>query len=105
MRLSETFVLPNAEMVFHCKCASINGLGRPYASFLYSFARKEELRSSAIPLGQVLQQHGPNAAADLLIPGGKSRKQAFVGTGLPPFPLGVYIYIYAHIYNNQLVKC
>ena len=47
------------------------------------------LRSSAIPLGQVLQQHGPNAAADLLIPGGKSRKQAFVGTGLPPFPLGV----------------
>ena len=97
MRLSETFVLPNAEMVFNCKCASINGLGRPYASFLYSFARKEELRSSAIPLGQVLQQHGPNAAADLLIPGGKSRKQAFVGTGLPPFPLGVYIYIYMHI--------
>ena len=26
VRLSETFVLPNAEMVFHCKCASINGL-------------------------------------------------------------------------------
>ena len=51
------------------------------------------------------QQHGPNAAADLLIPGGKSRKQAFVGTGLPPFPLGVgnqfipfkYIYICTYL--------
>ena len=52
---------------------------------LYSFAKKEELRSSAIPLGQVSHQHGSNAVADLLVPGGKAASRLSLGTGLPTF--------------------